>query len=344
MNPYESKDPLISIVMPVHNGMPFLPLAIESILCQTYANFEFIIGDDCSSDGSLDLIKYYAQKDKRIRVLASPNRLGPVASSNWVATHANADYVARMDADDLSRNDRLELQVRALTANPKAVLVGSLFETINSQGIRIKDIDLSGLCRHGKTSFAHSSILYRNSIFVKCGGYRNGTDYFEDADLYKRVCRYGDILVYTKSLVSVRASWAHHRLRDEGNLVQAQICKRFRELSNASNSMMDDQFAKLRALKSVIVLSLWADVRVWHFKDLLSTCSYKAQKESLFLIVFALASYVTPRVLKKLIKARNHYANWSVRSLVSKESLYKWSLDGVPSQINLLKSDKRQSN
>ena len=101
----------LSIVMPVKNAMPFLDVAIASIIDQSFADFELVIGNDGSTDGSTELLRDWAQRDPRIRLLERIDSGGPVGSSNWVANAAKALIVARMDADDIALPHRLERQL-----------------------------------------------------------------------------------------------------------------------------------------------------------------------------------------------------------------------------------------
>src|SRR5712692_2248266 len=95
-------NPLISVVMPVHNALPFLDESIGSILQQTLSDFEFVILDDASTDGSVELLREWSLRDKRILLHESRRRLGVSGSSNAVVSKAGAPIVARMDADDIS--------------------------------------------------------------------------------------------------------------------------------------------------------------------------------------------------------------------------------------------------
>ena len=107
---------LISVVLPVFNGDKYLSEAIESILNQTYINFEFIIINDGSTDGSLTIIENYRVKDNRIVVISRENK-GLIASLNEGIRIANGGYIARMDQDDLSLPTRLEEQVKFMDSN-----------------------------------------------------------------------------------------------------------------------------------------------------------------------------------------------------------------------------------
>src|SRR6266498_1262940 len=102
-----TNQPLISVVMPVLNALPFLDESIRSILAQSFGDFEFVILDDASNDGSREVLHEWSQRDRRISFYESRHHLGLSGSSNFVVSKARAPVVARMDADDISHPDRL---------------------------------------------------------------------------------------------------------------------------------------------------------------------------------------------------------------------------------------------
>jgi len=115
--------PEVSVLMPVYNGGAFLRSAIESILSQSYSNFEFIIIDDGSTDDSVEIIKSF--KDERIQLHKNGSNLGLIASLNYGLEHCKGKYIARMDCDDVSSKERLEKQVAHMNAHPETGLLGS---------------------------------------------------------------------------------------------------------------------------------------------------------------------------------------------------------------------------
>lgn len=125
---------LVSVIMPVYNAGNFLPEAIESILGQTYKNFEFIIVDDGSTDNSLAIIKGYGRKDKRIKVFKNKRNLGVSATANFAISKSKGKFLARMDADDISIPDRLEKQVEFLLKRKEIVAVGGQCVVIDKNG------------------------------------------------------------------------------------------------------------------------------------------------------------------------------------------------------------------
>lgn len=123
--------PLVSIIMPVYNPGSYLFEAIESILNQTYQNFEFIIIDDASTDSSWKIIKSYSKKDKRIKSFKNQINLGVSLTSNIAISKAKGQFLARMDSDDISAPDRLQKQVNYLLAHSKTILLGGQCTIIN---------------------------------------------------------------------------------------------------------------------------------------------------------------------------------------------------------------------
>lgn len=118
------KKPLITVYMPVFNAANFLDQSISSILNQTFSDFEFIIVDDASTDNSWKIIKSYAKKDNRIIAIKNKINLGVSLTSNIAISQSSGKFLARMDADDISFNDRLEKQLNFLQQNNSLVAVG----------------------------------------------------------------------------------------------------------------------------------------------------------------------------------------------------------------------------
>ena len=125
-----STNPLVSVLMSVYNGDRYLDEAIDSILSQTYENFEFIIINDGSTDHTKDILSSYSNQDNRIRVFHQKNH-GLTFSLNRGLELSRGKYVARMDADDISSPRRLEEQINYLRANPEVGVLGTQMEIIN---------------------------------------------------------------------------------------------------------------------------------------------------------------------------------------------------------------------
>lgn len=176
-------DPLISVVMPVYNGGKYLQEAIESILNQTEGDFEFIIIDDGSTDGSPSLIEKYREIDSRIKVITQENR-GLISSLNTGIDQAKGKYIARMDADDISLPYRFEKQVELL--NNGGDICGCHFKIINEKGdvIDSKDVETENfpLVLMSNVPFAHGSVLIRRDFLNRKKLRYGGTRYTKAED------------------------------------------------------------------------------------------------------------------------------------------------------------------
>ncbi len=182
--------------MSVYNSEAYLPEAIDSILNQTFDDFEFIIIDDGSKDGSLKIIKSY--KDNRIRLISRSNK-GLTASLNEGLKLAKGEYIARQDSDDISIPTRLQKEVAYLDANPRVALVGSNYTVMEVDGTKLtttnvftRPADLK-LTQITCNQYGHGSIMLRRSILKKTGDYDDSVGYVEDYDLWTRISRFADI-------------------------------------------------------------------------------------------------------------------------------------------------------
>lgn len=130
----KNKKPILTVVMPVYNAESYLCDSIDSILTQTFTDFEFIIVDDASTDSSIEILKRYENKDKRIKLIRNEKNLMQGASVTRALNEAQGDFIARMDADDISDKYRFEKQINFLRNNRKVVAVGSQCRLINKKG------------------------------------------------------------------------------------------------------------------------------------------------------------------------------------------------------------------
>lgn len=129
-------NPLVSVVLPVCNGMPYIEEAVVSILGQTFADLELVVIDDGSNDGTFEYLS--GLTDRRVRLIRHDANRGIVASLNEGLEAAKGRYIARMDGDDISRSDRIAVQVRYLQENPDVVLLGSAIRYIGSKSRVLK--------------------------------------------------------------------------------------------------------------------------------------------------------------------------------------------------------------
>jgi glycosyltransferase involved in cell wall biosynthesis len=183
--------------MPVHNGERFLAEAVESILTQTFEDFEFILVDDGSTDASLQILQQYAKRDRRIRLISRENR-GLIATLNEMLEIANGEFLARMDADDISTPTRFARQVEFLQANPEVVCVGGSFEIIDPKGRTVSlatmpesNEEIQRRLLSGSTIINHPCAMIRRTAMLKIGGYDATMVTVEDLDMLLRLGEIG---------------------------------------------------------------------------------------------------------------------------------------------------------
>lgn len=330
-----SGPPAISVAMAVHNGVPYVEEAVRSILAQTYAEFEFVIGDDGSDDGTSEVLNRIAAEDPRIRLLRRARKSGLAASANWVVSEARAPFVAIAHADDRSLPDRLLRQVAVLQAVPEAVLVGTLSEGIDEQGRFVRPAEYWRLCSQSVFApFPHSSIMFRRDAFVAVGGYRVEAEYWEDFDLYHRLACRGRLLVVPEILTSTRHALVSTRLRDEQQRVENAADLMFRcAHAYGRNGDVEKVLragtavnAKLhpRTFVSCGSTRLWSGRRPHVLMRMLRRGRLRADLDTLRALVWALWAEVSPRSLRKFIRAVLRLWNRAAKRQVADDGAVEW--------------------
>lgn len=187
------RPPRVTVLMPVYNGERFLRGALESILSQTFTDFEFLIIDDGSTDQSAEIVRTY--NDSRIRLVQNESNLKLTASLNRGLSLARGEYIARMDADDVCMPERLEKQVRFLDENQHVDILGTDVEMIDHAGalwLGSKPFRLPR--KHGAIRWMlyfvcpiyHPTVMMRRTVMDSLDGYSLDFPYAEDYDLWLR--------------------------------------------------------------------------------------------------------------------------------------------------------------
>ncbi|WP_448701617.1 glycosyltransferase [Mucilaginibacter sp. AW1-3] len=201
-------NPMITVLMPAYNAERYIAEAIASVLQQTYADFELIIVNDGSTDGTRNIIRTF--KDPRIKLIDQPN-MGVAAALNTGLEHATAPYIARFDADDICYPERLEKQLHFLQHNPEYILVGSDAEYIIENG----DFLFNFQCiahTHDEIMaklyfycpFIHPTVMYKKESVRNAGGYPNHAHNFEDYLLWTNIARIGKLYNMPQPLIKYR--------------------------------------------------------------------------------------------------------------------------------------------
>jgi glycosyltransferase involved in cell wall biosynthesis len=204
--------PKVSVVMSVYNGARYLAEAIESILGQTFTDFEFIIVNDGSTDCTGDILAEYTDRDQRLILLQNEQNLGLTRSLNKGLARASGQYIARQDADDISLPQRLQRQVAFLDEHPEVVLVSSNYEVIDEEGrqLRIERKSSESLVIAWYLLFVnyvggHSVVMFRREQVMNLSGYAEDYRYAQDYQLWLRLANRGDIAILPEILLQWRS-------------------------------------------------------------------------------------------------------------------------------------------
>jgi glycosyltransferase involved in cell wall biosynthesis len=303
----ESPIPKISVVMSMYNAEKYLRPALESILNQTYRDFEFIIIDDGSSDGSSEIVMSY--DDPRIRLVQQVNHK-LVYSLNKAVHLARGEYIARMDADDISMPTRLEDELALFELKPRLGLVGSFFAYIEeATGKPTSDI-IAYPTKHTdvrralyiNNPFAHGSVMYRKQAFLDAGDYTSAYGPTEDYELWRRIAEKDWELELIPKVLYL------YRLNSSG-------------ISSLNSTVQNENAEKIRH-------------ELWHapyvsksIKDTLSDATYYRQIDPAFSDqVYAQYIDLQMKITQNLL-----LRNWLKRGLLS--SYATWRLDKSKSKI-----------
>jgi glycosyltransferase involved in cell wall biosynthesis len=310
------KAPALSVVMPVHNALPFLDDSIGSIINQTFTDFEFVILDDGSTDGSERVLREWEAKDSRIRVFQSDRRLGLSGSSNLVVTKANAAIVARMDADDISHLERLRRQWEIMQARPDVAVVGTLCDGIDACGRRVRPRDRWRLVRHSRyIPFPHGSAMFRRKDFHAVGGYGKEFELGEDQDLFFRMAAVGRVV----TLPDVLYHFRYHL----GNATRLTRGRAVRVIANRDGNRNGHDLAALYLLGA---MRLWAGQQPGVLSEMIAQRIFRWNIGSLMALASASLGSISPPTLRfflrSLIRARDGLAGLRVKD----GRPYEWRL------------------
>jgi glycosyltransferase involved in cell wall biosynthesis len=206
----ESDDntPTLSIIMPAYNAENHIYEAVESILAQSYSDFELVVINDGSTDRTAEIINYF--NDDRISLLNNDSNRGIVFSRNRGILHARGRYIAPFDADDIARRDKFDKQISFLEANPEYGLIGSWAQIIDAQGKRKNNkwkVNASAeripAIMLFRNYFVHSAVVLRREA-IPVDGYAEGFDTVEDYRMWASVVRSWKIWNYPDYLVKYR--------------------------------------------------------------------------------------------------------------------------------------------
>jgi glycosyltransferase involved in cell wall biosynthesis len=236
--------PTISVVMPVYNAQRYLHQAIDSILSQTFSDFEFICVDDGCTDGSPQILKEYCQRDSRVVIITRANG-GVTSALNAGLAGARGQYIARMDADDVAEPSRFERQLEYMNNHPECAAVGCWVIHIDDNGAEEQRSErhpthelITGCLWEGNAgALPHFGAFIRRNLLTQIGNYREQFPTAQDLDLFLRLAEIGKLanipeflMRYREHEGSVGASRAKQQARNAREVLRQAYERRGMEL------------------------------------------------------------------------------------------------------------------
>ena len=318
--------PLISVVMPVYNVQAFVGQAVESILRQTFAQFELLIIDDCSTDGTVDIVEKF--KDERIVVIKKSQNTGLVASLNIGLEKARGEFIARMDGDDISDALRLEKQLAYLHQHPDIDICGTAYRLIGSEG------EVYFPATHDEIKFymldfcpmGHPTVIMRKSFITRHQlKYDEAFTGAEDYELWTRCIWLGKIANMTDILLSYREH-AHQasKIIKPLQIENSEICRVNMLRCLWENASLTDCYTReflfqdvtLNNMEELNAIVQWMDNIVKKNKEgnfyapQLFDSYVSTKKRGVIRRFFLTVPVYTPKLFLKLIKAQNSYRQY----------------------------------
>jgi glycosyltransferase involved in cell wall biosynthesis len=204
--------PYFSIIIACHNAENYIKDTLNSVLNQTFRDFEIIIIDDASTDNSLSIIKSYSEKYSFIKYLSTGINMGAGGARNLGVQNCSGEWLSILDADDIFLSEKLQKQFNVLSlSNENIVLIGTASYNINNQGIRtdtstypINSKQLKNNLIKRKKLPPHSSIVYNKNAFISAGGFNQRFSPSEDIELWLRLIDYGEFYCVPQPLIEYR--------------------------------------------------------------------------------------------------------------------------------------------
>jgi len=272
--------PKVTVGMAVFNAMNFLPLAIDAVRRQSHSNWELIVTDDGSTDGSREWL-LGMPSDPRIRVILQPTRLGLVGNKNVFLAEAKGDFVTQLDADDLCAPDRLQRQLAAFAAAPELAMVSSAMWRIDSAGRQIgrvgpkEDAIVTIDCEEPAYAFWFAPMMFRRALLAKVGFLHPyfGEVHGEDRYWGMSALQYGPALILGQELYSYRAhaSSMTNMLDDPRKLILSRLLNELQRQrrQDGQDMLQSGDNAGMRALEERLLSdrrALARELRIWAAK------------------------------------------------------------------------------
>ncbi len=207
-----TEKPTITIITSVYNGEEFLAETIDSILNQTFTDFEYLLYDNCSQDHTVDIIKAYAAIDSRIKLYVNEVNIGQYPNLNRAIEESSGKYIAVTDADDISYPDRLQIQYQLMESDSEIIMCGSCADylengTLKKPSSRIEYTEEElRFALPFRNPIAHSSFMFRSKTLKKTGLRYGKQRFCADYGMILNALKYGRVVFTKDALIKYRIS------------------------------------------------------------------------------------------------------------------------------------------
>lgn len=245
--------PLVSILITAYNCENHLGPTLDSLTSQTFSDFEIVVVEDGSSDGTVELLKQKAAEDDRIKTFF-PGRLGRAKALNYGVAKCRGKYLAINDADDFSMSTRIEKQVAYLDAHPEVGLLGTGKEVHEGEKKWVSKIPVTDeeIRRHfiKGQPIQHSTVMFRKEVVDKVGGYNEDIQFLLDRDIFLRVAEHTKMYQINEPLIILNRSVNQFFMHKFKGLERTRMSARYQLKAI-------DQFGFSPFLKIEIIAKLW---------------------------------------------------------------------------------------
>lgn len=313
-------NPLVTVLMTVYNDEKFIEQSIKSILGQTFSDYEFIIVNDGSRDGTKEIIEKFRKNDSRIKVIHQENS-GTTIASNKGLGEATGKYVARLDSDDISFPYRLEKEVQYLENNPNVALIGGGCEIIDEIGnvVGVRNVNPRDLKKtlQSRCFYQQSDVMYKRELVVTLGGYRSKFRNAQDYDLWLRISEQYDIAKLPTLLGQWRLNSKGYTLsRKKEQINEMKLAQKFslqrkiRGYDDYELYIPDKPTVHRKSISSDDYLLTITAVQILsgNIKEAQKTLR-RVQSLSANVLLFQLLCLTPTAILSSFIKIRNFYLN-----------------------------------
>lgn len=263
--------PAVTVLMAVYNGLPFLKESLESVFNQTFSDFELLVIDDASTDGSAELLS--SLTDPRVRVLTNEKNVGLAASLNRGLSEARGSLIARMDADDVCSPNRLQTQYDFMQKKPHIGVCGALIQ-IYETGQKIpyyRNNDTLRAYLLFNCCVAHPVVMYRKDVILSVGGYNESMPPAEDYDLWSRLllertvqfANIPEVLLRYRSHSDANRDAYHEKQNAVADSVRIKIFQHLGINPSTEELHVHGFFSDARP---IYALKKWKDVKNWKAK------------------------------------------------------------------------------